>query len=1446
MMRSDKSELEDKAWRGCKGAINSIWQSPHSWCFREPVDEEKHGAPNYYALIKDPQDLLTIRTRLENGKFKSPLEVNVAVRKMCENAFTYNAEDHDVHKAARSVLAQWMDLWDSRNVAALWAAAQDPASRAALCHTLSGRRATAGASGSAGQQQQQPQQQQQLLLQNKLLKQQNHHHPLQQRARQQSVPLGGAAEKALQISLSQPQSREPSPQPPDRMQTMQGDGLAGSQQLASVPSHGQQHQHQPLQLQVQKGESASQAQQSARQVSPSAQSLHQQQRTQQQMQQQQQQRLGERRTSKPTGSRSQSAPNSPLNPFKILQFHPDILSGSDHSPVPLLLSLLRAATWLPQLFLSCGRLKAQMLGGCTSDPELLHVRCLCSECGSQLLPGYMPLTHFYMHSRGAEGDAAGLDEATTPSASDAEAEGRAAAEGEAGAAGGGDGGGGSFGGSGAGGPSRSKARVRVADMESLKRRVWSFLRCGGKLETAGEVPFLEMVRQRAEAAGGAALIGRRVWVYHFSDFLKPPNNLFGTWQPTTILGYNSETGEHELRYDLDPQGPTELVQLAVNFLHFGETHPAPGFRPLGPNGEVSNTEPHLATCHTYFASSAADGSGETQAPLVPVLPQTQTHAQAQQRHGLSGSQQKTPAVAAAAAVTAAVSAAAAFVASGPQSTAAHLRSVIGNACHDPAAGHCVAPGLGDGLGPDGLRGSGGGAAPGIEPGSAANAIVIESDEDDTPALATQRPPGVIISPFSLRLAAQTVGQSPHATGQGQGQHQAHQQQQLPPPQQQQQRLLYLNAYGTAAAATVAAASAVAGEGYTPAPHPTQQHRAAQDVCALPGAMAQVSAVSAGSLPAGGGIATAAGVAAARRASGGGTCGVSNAVAGRLVSQPVQPRGATVGVTAAAAGGGATTAPAILFYRRLMPIYGDPKIDTDSDRKYCHHAAGRFLTQEQRRLWDTGTSADRQQLLHTFANMLDSNPSLESKIVAVASEYKRRSLQKYQAQQQQQQQPLPHYSHPQTQPYAAQQQPQQQQQASMNGVGVRQHQQQALQQQQQQQLQAAAVAVAQQQHLMMRQFHNMHMQQEQHQQQQVQHQQQMQQQQVQQMQQMQQQQVQQMQQHQQHQMQHQMQQHQQRLPQQQAFLHTAAAGYISPGATAGPALGTYNAHPSVQMPHNLVVQRPQSGTGATPSPQQPLPTNQCTYQQPGRQAPYPPQPGGPAAMSPYVQHLMAQRPPPQPSGVAAVQTSESAEHQAKRQRFDSAGAADYVALPQSAAGGAAPAQPPQPLQPLQPQPQSLSQPGEQPIAQQHSVSPPSQPMQVTAASSGGRGSVSGGAGEECAAGGIGSGGGGGAGGGLQTVGSGRCSAGGGRFRPMAAHLTDVIDITRALVDLMEQLPLHLEKAREVRKALRLLQASGKDKYIQMAYVTLCSAAKMGDEEEIRDTFEEFCREAARCQ
>ena len=56
----------------------------------------------------------------------------------------------------------------------------------------------------------------------------------------------------------------------------------------------------------------------------------------------------------------------------------------------------------------------------------------------------------------------------------------------------------------------------------------------------------EVLRQRAEAAGGAALVGRQVWLYHFAELLPVPNSVQGTWFPATITAYLPESGEHEV------------------------------------------------------------------------------------------------------------------------------------------------------------------------------------------------------------------------------------------------------------------------------------------------------------------------------------------------------------------------------------------------------------------------------------------------------------------------------------------------------------------------------------------------------------------------------------------------------------------------------------------------------------------------------------------------------------------------------------------------------------------------------------------------------------------------------------------------------------------------------------------------------------------------------------
>eukprot|EP00804_Cyclotella_cryptica_P010337 CCRYP_012244-RB/>CCRYP_012244-RB protein AED:0.68 eAED:0.66 QI:0/-1/0/1/-1/0/1/0/157 len=74
--------------------------------FAIPVDPEALGIPTYFDIIKNPMDLGTIYSRLENGELDSPEEFIRLVRLVFENAVTFNTMPHSfVASTARSLLA---------------------------------------------------------------------------------------------------------------------------------------------------------------------------------------------------------------------------------------------------------------------------------------------------------------------------------------------------------------------------------------------------------------------------------------------------------------------------------------------------------------------------------------------------------------------------------------------------------------------------------------------------------------------------------------------------------------------------------------------------------------------------------------------------------------------------------------------------------------------------------------------------------------------------------------------------------------------------------------------------------------------------------------------------------------------------------------------------------------------------------------------------------------------------------------------------------------------------------------------------------------------------------------------------------------------------------------------------------------------------------------------
>lgn len=82
---------------------NELVSHPKSPPFREPVDPVALQIPDYLDIIKNPMDLSTIGTKLQQGQYTDPWQYCDDVRLMFDNAWLYNKKSTRVHKIATEV-----------------------------------------------------------------------------------------------------------------------------------------------------------------------------------------------------------------------------------------------------------------------------------------------------------------------------------------------------------------------------------------------------------------------------------------------------------------------------------------------------------------------------------------------------------------------------------------------------------------------------------------------------------------------------------------------------------------------------------------------------------------------------------------------------------------------------------------------------------------------------------------------------------------------------------------------------------------------------------------------------------------------------------------------------------------------------------------------------------------------------------------------------------------------------------------------------------------------------------------------------------------------------------------------------------------------------------------------------------------------------------------------
>ncbi|KAI9251722.1 hypothetical protein BY458DRAFT_444054 [Sporodiniella umbellata] len=91
--------------------ITNAMTNPHAFEFLRPVDPEKQGVPHYFTIIKKPMDLSTIKSKIKNNEYLSPLEMKEDVKLMLRNCYTFNPPETYVYNEAKSLEDSFNQDW---------------------------------------------------------------------------------------------------------------------------------------------------------------------------------------------------------------------------------------------------------------------------------------------------------------------------------------------------------------------------------------------------------------------------------------------------------------------------------------------------------------------------------------------------------------------------------------------------------------------------------------------------------------------------------------------------------------------------------------------------------------------------------------------------------------------------------------------------------------------------------------------------------------------------------------------------------------------------------------------------------------------------------------------------------------------------------------------------------------------------------------------------------------------------------------------------------------------------------------------------------------------------------------------------------------------------------------------------------------------------------------
>ncbi|KAL8461137.1 hypothetical protein ACS0TY_032564 [Phlomoides rotata] len=104
-------KFPNQVLKNCSALLEKLMKHKHGWVFNKPVDAAGLGLHDYFEIIKNPMDLGTVKDRLNQNWYKSPLEFAEDVRLVFQNAMTYNPKGQDVYVMAEQMSKIFEDKW---------------------------------------------------------------------------------------------------------------------------------------------------------------------------------------------------------------------------------------------------------------------------------------------------------------------------------------------------------------------------------------------------------------------------------------------------------------------------------------------------------------------------------------------------------------------------------------------------------------------------------------------------------------------------------------------------------------------------------------------------------------------------------------------------------------------------------------------------------------------------------------------------------------------------------------------------------------------------------------------------------------------------------------------------------------------------------------------------------------------------------------------------------------------------------------------------------------------------------------------------------------------------------------------------------------------------------------------------------------------------------------